>query len=202
MKKLIALTLSFFALLTFSACGNKEISSEDALLIAKSFTETLLTGNPGDYETYKEDVGDNEDSLKVDEKIIKYTTNGFLEPYDSICTEQCKEFLVTEDLSGCEILTTDKYAFDYGFDSIYPSDMELSVIEDLQTQVVINAKFNLTFEKGQKTVSCPAEMDIWVWLSDVDDMLNEDETGKILQYQFYSDLFINPPAQYYFGYEK
>ncbi len=202
MKRLIAFILSLLFLLTFSACGKKELSSEDALVIAKGFTETLLTGNPDDYEAYKEDVGEDEDSIAGDEKIVKYTTNGFLEPYDSICTEQCIEFLINEDLSGCDILTTDKYASDYGFDSIYPSDMEFTVIEEMQTQVVFNAKFNLTFEKGEKTVKRPAEMEIWVWLSNVDDKNSEDETGKILQYQFYSDQFINPPAKYYFGYES
>lgn len=191
-RKKRSLVLVFLALvLCFIFCYTGYLSEKSEQNV-RLFVEKLFTSDVESYLSYIDRFGET-NWQNENTKIQVLTSYGLFEEFSSCCTPDAYDSLINN--TACNIFTVSRYAHTYGFYSITPSDIEVSVSYEGYDMRGYLVECNMNFVKGEKTYTRPMNLEIQVKTGK--DLM---DYGTVYQYTCGSSLFINPPEHflYYF----
>ncbi len=170
----------------FSGCsdGSAEIYEQNV----RSFAENLLTSDVDGYLSYLDTFGNTgwqNDRLKV-EALAEY---GLFDKFDESCDSGVYSRLLEE--MGCDVFTVSRYAYEYGYDSISPSEIRMTLEDDANETLTYLVECDLDFVKGDRTVSHTVKFNVYI-----NGWKGKDDSGLVGQYDFTDSLFLNPLPVY------
>ncbi len=186
--KKIATTVCVLLLISLIFSGCSDDSTEFYEKNIRSFAENLLTSDVDRYLSYLDTFGATE-WQNEQQKLEVLTEYGLFEKFDDSCSSWVYSRLL-EDI-GCDIFTVSRYAYEYGFDSISPSEIRMTLEDDANETLTYLVECDLDFVKSGRSVSHTVKFNVYV-----NGWKGRNDSGLVGQYDFTDSLFLNPLPRY------
>ena len=164
--------------------GCADDSSEIYEQNVRAFTESLLTSDVDQYLAYEERFEGTQWHNETD-RIESLEGYGLFDKFSSSCSPQIYGRLL--EVEGCNIFTVSRYAYEHGFDSISPSEIDITLESEDNETLNYLVKCDVVFVIGNKTVTRPTE-----FIVSVNGWKDGEDAGLVGQYHFEDSLFLNP----------